>query len=805
MLSHPSNLDAGPRPIWEIGADRSSVGLTVMKLLYGVMIVASAALGFTLVIGGAYLATLGGSWMYLLLGLGFLGASFLFFQQRSFGVYLLLAMALVALVWGFWEADGNRWAMIPRIGVPVGFAAVGLILLPLVGRIRPLLASLAAVALVFVAVAASLLLVPDNTFLDEALATEIDGRTSSPVDADVLDRDWLAYGGTRGSVRFSSLNAITPENVGNLEMAWTFNTGDMPPQIEGSKYGSEITPLKVGNSVYLCTPLNIVIALDPGTGAEKWRFDPDVSRESIPYTAACRGVSYYERDVPNASTNCAARIIAPTLDGRILAVDTETGEPCSEFGTNGQVDMKIGMGEVKTGMVASTSPHTIINGVIVTNHQVKDNLDLDAPSGVIRGYSAVTGELLWAWDMNAPDRVGAPVEPDQYSRGTPNSWTISSGDPDLGLVYVPMGNSAGDYVSYDRSEAELKYATALVALDVATGKPRWSFQTVYNDVWDYDLGSQASLVDFPTGNGTVPALVLPTKQGDIYVLDRRTGTPLFDVEQRPVPQGGVEPWLRKKTQPFSSYHTLAKPQLEGRDMWGMTLIDQLYCRIKFHQAVYDGPYTPPTAEKPWIQYPGYNGGSDWGGIAIDPERGLIVANYNNMPNYNQLVSKDNDISGGGGGEMGPMEGATFGIDVNAGMRNNATQLICKEPPYGGIRGIDMLTGKTVWDRPLGTARANGPWGLPSKMPFSIGTPNNGGAVLTRSGLAFVAAATDNLIRAIDVSSGETLWQGVLPGGGQAGPMTYEHEGRQYLVISAGGHHFMRTPITDAIIAYALPN
>lgn len=811
------------RPVWEIGDGKNSIGAVIMSLLYGLMIILSAVVGSILIIGGGYLATLGGSWVYLLFGLGFLAVSISFYKQRSVGVILLLVIALASLIWGFLEADGNRFAMIPRVGIPFGFAAVGLILWPLLKDISGKVTALGATVLVVVAAACTMIL-PDNTMEDESLIAEVDARTSSPVVADILDRDWIAYGGTRGSVRYSSLNAITPGNVKDLEIAWTFNTGDMPDDPSKSKYGSEVTPIKVGNSVYLCTPLNIIISLDPATGEEKWRYDPKVSPKSIPYTAACRGVSYYKKsEAPgpdgmgadfledealatpiDMSTDCAARIIGPTLDGRIIAVDAETGKLCSGFGTNGQIDMKTGMGEVDDGMVASSSPHTIINGVIVTNHQVKDNLDLDAPSGVIRGYSAETGALLWAWDMNARDTRSAPGDTGEYSRGTPNSWTISSGDPELGLVYVPMGNSAGDYVSYDRSDEELKYATSLVALDVRTGEPRWHFQTVKNDVWDYDLGSQASVVDFPAASGTVPALILPSKQGDMYVLDRRTGKSLFEVENRDVPQGGVEPWLRTKTQPFSSYHTLAKGELKPRDMWGMTLIDQLYCRIKYHQAVYEGIYTPPTAQTPWIQYPGYNGGSDWGGIAVDPKRGLIIANYNDMPNYNQLISKDNEISGSGGGEMGPMEGATFGINVNAGMRNSATRLLCKEPPYGGIRAIDMLTGKTVWDRPLGTARANGPWGIPSKMPFNIGTPNNGGSVLTGSGLAFIGAATDDLIRAIDVSKGETVWKSVLPGGGQAGPMTYEHDGRQYVVISAGGHHFMMTPISDTIVAYALP-
>ena len=406
-------------------------------------------------------------------------------------------------------------------------------------------------------------------------------------------------------------------------------------------------------------------------------------------------------------------------------------------------------------------------------------------------------------------------------------WTTASGDEQLGLVYLPMGNSAADYWSSNRTPEENRYATALVALDVTTGQPAWTFQTVHKDVWDYDLGSQATLIDYPTAAGVVPALILPSKQGDLYILDRRTGRALTPVEERRVPQGGVEPRARTATQPFSLFHTLARRELTERDMWGMSPIDQMICRIGFRQAAYDGMYTPPTSDRRWIQYPGYNGGSDWGGVAVDPRRGWIIANYNDMPNYNRLVPREEanekgwfprgdprlkkqtpesrgGVPEGAEGAGDPQWGVPYAIDVNAGWRMKSTGMLCKQPPYGGIRAIDIRTGRTVWDRPLGTARKNGPFGIPSMLPLDIGTPNNGGSVVTAGGLIFIAAATDDLIRAIDIETGETVWSDVLPAGGQAAPMVYEQDGRQYLVIMAGGHHFMETPAGDHVIAYALP-
>ncbi|SPL62641.1 Broad-specificity glycerol dehydrogenase, subunit SldA [Ochrobactrum soli] len=627
--------------------------------------------------------------------------------------------------------------------------------------------------------------------------------------------DWPAYGGTYSARRYSPLEQITPQNVAQLQRAWTFHTGDLPNERTKNTYGAETTPLKIGDTLYLCTPKNIMIALDARSGEERWRYDPQVSDENIPYTAACRGVTYYV--VPSAGDAvCATRIIEGTLDARLIAVDAKTGDPCQDFGEAGAVDTSVGIGSNPPGMLSITSAPTIVHGVVVVGHQVLDGQMRDAPSGVIQGYDAVTGELRWAWDMVRPDRSGLPPEGETYTRGTPNMWTTASGDEELGLVYLPLGVSAVDYWSGSRSEPEKEFATSLVALDVESGKPVWHFQTVHNDVWDYDLGSQATLIDFPAGQATVPALLLPSKRGDIFVLDRRTGRPLTGVEERPVPQGGVEPEQRTATQPFSLYHTLQKPDLTETDMWGMSPIDQMICRIQFRTANYQGIFTPPTTA-PWVEYSGYNGGSDWGGIAVDPRRGVIVANYNDMPNHNRLVPREEADRlgwaprdqargeiGGAEGAGDPQAGAPYAINVNAGWRLPFTGLLCKQPPYGGIRAIDIATGETLWDKPLGQARTNGPFGIPSMLPVTIGTPNNGGAVVTASGLIFIAAATDNLIRAIDIATGKVLWTDVLPAGGQATPMTYEIDGRQYLVIMAGGHHFMETPVGDALVSYALP-
>ena len=631
--------------------------------------------------------------------------------------------------------------------------------------------------------------------------------------------DWPAYGGTHHALRYSPLTQITKDNVGQLEQIWQFRTGDLPEDEEA--FGNQNTPVKVGDRLYLCSAMNKITALDAATGTEFWTFDPETPTDAIGYNASCRGLVYFEDPTAEQTEICATRVVNLTHDARMIALDTETGQLCPDFGNGGIVNLMEGIGDSAPGFYAPTSPPTLVRDVLVVGSQVSDGQTREAPSGVIRGYDAVTGELEWAWDMGRPGETGLPPEGEVYTPGTPNMWTIASGDSDLGLVYLPMGNSAVDYWGGDRSEEENTYSTAIVALDVETGEVAWHYQTVHYDVWDYDLGGQGTLVDFPTSEGPVPAIVMPSKQAQFYILNRETGEPLVNIEERPAPRGGVEPERLSPTQPYvTDFPNLLKPTITEADMWGATPLDQLWCRIKFRQASYEGVYTPPTVDRPWIQFPGYNGGVDWGGVAIDPENGIMISNYNNMPNYNQLVPReevealgilpitdpDHDPGAGSGshGSINPQAETPYGIRVNAGWRVPFTGLLCSQPPYGGIAAIDLNTREVLWDRPFGTARKNGPFGIPSMLPLEIGTPNNGGGVITASGLFFIGAATDDLFRAIDVETGERLWEFALPAGGQATPMTYEAGGRQIVVINAGGHDFMETAIGDYFIAFALP-
>ncbi|MDG6093545.1 pyrroloquinoline quinone-dependent dehydrogenase [Acetobacter sp. AN02] len=632
--------------------------------------------------------------------------------------------------------------------------------------------------------------------------------------------DWPVYGHDTQATRYSPLNQITPENVSQLKRAFVYHTGSKPGPGQINKWAAETTPIKVGDGLYMCSALNDIMKLDPATGKEIWRHNSGVKYDSIPYTAACKGVTYYTASTVPEGQPCHNRIVVGTLDMRLIEVDAADGKLCEGFGTHGQVNLMKGMGSSVPGFVAMTVPPPIVNGAVVVSHEVLDGQRRWAPSGVIRGYDAETGRFLWAWDVNRPDDHGEPAEGDHYSRGTPNSWAALTGDNELGLVYVPTGNSAADYYSSMRSPEENKISSSVVAIDVKTGSPRWVFQTVHKDVWDYDIGSQATLFEFPGKDGPIPALFMPTKRGQTFVLDRRTGKPILPVEERPAPQESDVPGeVRSPTQPWSvGMPRLGVADLKETDMWGMSPIDQLYCRVKFRRAHYDGEFTPPRIGQPTIEFPGYNGGSDWGSVAYDPQTGILVANWNVTPMYDQLVTrKKADQIGlmpidsphftpaaGGAEGNGAQADTPYGITV-APFWNQYTGMMCNKPPYGYITAIDMHTQKVIWQHPLGSARANGPWGFPTHLPLTIGTPNNGGSTITAGGLIFLGATTDNLIHAFDLKSGKELWNDVLPGGGQANTMTYEYKGKQYVAIMAGGHHFMMTPVSDELVVYALPD
>ncbi|NUU64840.1 membrane-bound PQQ-dependent dehydrogenase, glucose/quinate/shikimate family [Enterobacteriaceae bacterium BIT-l23] len=788
------------------------------------------AFGLYMLIGGGWLIALGGNWYYSIAGVLSIGAGVQLFRGKSSAILWFGVLLVVSLIWTIIESGTWYWRWVPRFALMLVFAIIFSFFLPRLsstfagGRAK----CISGVLIVLFFVAAGLAFAPHHvteaTQLPAVSEHDFSADTSDGPDGMTPSSDWYSYGGSQATQRYSSAQQISPENVSKLKVAWQVHAGDLPTS---SRWGTENTPIKIGDFLYICTASNNIVALDPSTGKEKWRFDSQADKDAIPYTPACRTLAYFDDSKEGGSAHsspallCQRRVIMGTLDDRVIEVDADTGKRCTGFGNNGEVSILENMGETYKGYVAITSGPVIVRDTIVVGHQVVDGQRTFGPPGVVKAFDVRTGKLKWAWDAAAPYDPAPRFGDDAYKRGSPNVWTTFTGDDKLGLVYLPVANASGDYWSSSRTKEELEFSPSITALDIETGMPRWKFRTAYHDVWDYDAAASPTLVDYPGKDGKkIPALIVPTKNAEIYVLNRETGKPLFDVEERPAPQGGVEPEARAKVQPHSTFNSLRKPDLTPESTWGLTPLDQLYCRIQYHQANYDGAYTPPTSDKPIIDYPGYNGGVDWGGVAVDPQRGILVVNYNDMPNYTHLIPRETanklgwramdsisaskDTLGHAEGASDPQEGVPYAVDVNAGWQMKFTGMLCKEPPYGWIRAVDLNTGHTLWDRPLGTARKNGPFGLPTGLPINIGTPNNGGSVVTRSGLIFIAAATDDLIRAIDIRTGKTLWSAPLPAGGQANPAIYRHNGKEYLIIEATGHHFMRTAKGDYVTAYALP-
>lgn len=780
---------------------------------------------------GAWLFYLGGTAYYLVAGVGLLACGILIFRGSRIGPWLYFLILVATLVWSMMESGFDGWALIPRLVAP---SVLGLwIWSPWVAgalfRTSGYPAGMARASnLVFCMVVLIFVFTSGYWITDARTAVFAEPTQREDVRASdtygVAAASWQFYGRTPAGDRYSPLDKITTENVRNLKKVWSFSTGDLPRPGENSKgheFSFEATPIKVGDNLYFCTPHREVVALDAASGQLKWRYDPAGDMSHNVYQA-CRGVSYYDASAegaPAPSQTCRARIVSTASDlPRLFELDAETGKPCEGFGDHGMVDLREHMGPVPPGFHFISSPPLVLNGKIVLGGWVYDNQSVGEPSGVIRAFDANTGALAWSWDMGKTP-ANKKLDPDEiYTRGTPNGWGVYTADPKLNLVFVPLGNATPDYFGGERRPFDDTYSSSLVALDLSTGQERWHFQTVHHDLWDFDLPSGPSLVDLPGDNGsTIPALVQTSKQGQLFVLDRRDGHPIANVEEKPVPMGDISGERYSPTQPFSiGMPQMLAPKLQETDMWGATPIDQLLCRIAFHRMRDDGLFTPP-GEKATIGWPAFDGTSDWYGATIDPERKLLYLNTTFMPFQLQMLPYKAGLDEGlfkpwGGWtepypqpefQNNPEHGTPFSIVVKPWL--NVLGLPCVRPPWGQMQAIDLLTKKIVWQRPIGTTRDMGPAGL--RMPFGLPTGifSMGGSIATRSGVVFIGATTDQYIRALDGRTGSTLWEYHLNAGGNATPLTYlGKDGRQYVVIAAGGHGGIQSRNGDQVVAFALP-
>jgi len=594
--------------------------------------------------------------------------------------------------------------------------------------------------------------------------------------------------------------------VAGLELAWQFRTGDVRGQPgDPVETTFEVAPLKIGRRLFLCTPHQSVIALDAASGRQLWRYTAMERTGLALQHLTCRGLSYQPPRQAGAAGPCSAKLFMPTADGRLLALDPDSGALCPAFGKRGQVDLWAGMPNVLPGAYYATSPPVVTSKYVIVGGTVLDNVSTHEQSGVIRAYDVDSGALAWNWDAARPDAT-APIAPGQtYTPNSPNSWSVASVDEALNLVYLPMGNQPPDQWGGRRSPEVERHSSSVVALDLDSGKLRWVFQTVHHDLWDYDVPSQPSLVDLVRNGATVPALVQATKQGELFVLDRRTGRPLLPVRERAAPQGAAAGDSTAPTQPVSAL-SFDPPPLQGKHMWGGTPFDQLYCRIALQRLRYEGRYTPPS-EQGSLVYPGNFGVFNWGGIAVDPARQMAFATPVYLAFTSRLIPRGNDTAllvQGGAPPHGMLPklnenlGAPFAVKLEP--FTSPLGIPCQQPPWGYVAGVDLGTGKVVWQHRNGTVRDLAP--LP--LPFRMGVPSLGGPLLTAGGLAFLSGTMDNYLRAYDSASGKQLWQGRLPAGGQATPVSYSVDGRQYVVVAAGGHGSTGTKPGDYVMAYRLP-
>ena len=773
---------------------------------------------------GVKLVTLGGSLYYVAAGIGIMITGGLLLAGRSSALGLYAAVLFASTVWSLYEIGLDWWQLVPRLSL---WFVLGLLLWlpwfrrPLVLR-EPAPKATAALGVAVVLAGAcavgSQFTNPGEIYGDLGR----DGSDMASVAPAQPDGEWQSYGRTEFGERYSSLKQITPENVGKLKEVWRIRTGDMPTAKDPVELTNQNTPLKVNGMLYACTAHGRVLALDPDTGKEIWRFDPEIKGPNDNdfrgwAHMTCRGVSYYDEanftqpgaiSTPVAlstsgqavATNCPRRLYLPTADARLIALNANTGKVCVDFGKKGIVDLHANIGSFTPGGYYSTSPAAITRNLVIIGGHVTDNESTDEPSGVIRAYDVHDGHLVWNWDAGNPEETAPIAEGKTYTRNSPNMWSLASLDEKLGLIYLPLGNQMPDQWGGSRTPESEKFSAGTVALDIDTGKLRWNYQFTHHDLWDMDVPSQPTLVDIKTAQGVKMALVQPTKQGSLYVLDRLTGKPIVPIREVDAPTGAVEGDHSSPTQARSDLNLLP-PELNEKAMWGVTPFDQLLCRIQFKSLRYEGQYTPPSVQGSLI-YPGNVGVFNWGAVSVDPVRQMLFTSPNYLAFVSQLVprakveagsKRESETSG-----VQPNTGAPYAVIMHPLM--SPLGVPCQAPAWGYVAGVDLTTAKVVWKHKNGTSRDSSP--IPLGLP--LGVPSMGGSMVTAGGVGFLSGTLDQYIRAYDVKNGKELWSSRLPAGGQSTPMTYTgKDGQQYVLSVVGGHGSLGTKLGDYIIAYKL--
>ncbi len=775
-----------------------------------------AILAIALLYMGGKLLMLGGSAFYALMAVGLLITAILLFRNQRSALALYAVLMWITLAWIIWEVGFDKWQWIPRgdlFGVIGLWLAMPWVVKPLYRGERRFHSFLGGTVIIMIVVVIGLCFydpVPQQGTISNARTQNSEQGAAN---------DWTAYGGSSDGLRFSALNQISKENVKNLEVAWTYHTGDLRQDADATEYTFEATPLKANGMLYFCTPHNEVHALDPETGAVKWKFTPNKDRSYLQQHQTCRGVSYYE-ETPVAAQDSAAtpaicrkRIFNATTDAQLIALDADTGKPCADFGQNGVVDLHANMGEVRPHALMQTAAPLVAGKLVIVGGSVMDNgFNSGNPSGVIRAYDVQSGRLVWNFDPANPENTAPIAAGQNYPQDTPVAWGTLSADLKNGVVYVPFGNASPDEVGIERdpnSNTE-KFRDALVALDLQTGAFKWRYQSSNHDLWDRDNPSQPSLVDIDYQGQKQPVVILPTKTGNLFVLNRLTGQPVYPVNQVKVStEGGVAGEKFAATQPVSSLNFIPQPLTE-KSMWGITPFDQMSCRMDFRSLRYDGnPWTPAT-EGGSLIFPGNIGVFNWGSVAVDPQRQILIAapvrlayKYNLIKRSEQTATERLFTKDGT-----PYWNENFHGDYAIHIQQLASGLgiPCVAPPWGRMVGVDLKTGKTEWLRRVGVTKNLKTSFLPGRFPigFPMGMVAHGGPLLTAGDLVFHGATADNFFRAYDSTTGELLWQTELSAGAQATPSTFMgKDGKQYVVIAAGGHGSLGTQAGDSVVAFRL--
>ncbi|WP_226554484.1 membrane-bound PQQ-dependent dehydrogenase, glucose/quinate/shikimate family [Celeribacter naphthalenivorans] len=778
-----------------------------------------ALVGLGLAGGGVMLITRGGSWYYLLMGLALVASGVQIMRGSPSGTFIYVIAFALTVIWAFWEAGLDFWPLHARIFTFLIIFMLMMALHPLTlkraGRAPmtgPFL-GIAAVSLVVVLGMVWGMFQPHGQHNFEIASGETPVAEGAPT-------DWSSYGSTPDATRFAALDQITPDNVDELEIAWTFRTGDIPDSPNGGGSEDQGTPLQVGEDLYFCSPNNIVISVNATTGEENWRHDfPTDTRTWV----RCRGLAYLDTSIPLEQPTvegatpvtpfnlpegaaCERRIYMNTIDAVLVALDAETGALCETFGDAGMIDLKQGLGDAQAPLYSLTSPPLLAGSTIVVGGRVADNVALDMPGGVMRGFDAITGEMKWAFDPGNPEDRNAPADGSAYTRSTPNVWAPMTYDAASNTVFMPVGNAAIDLWGVERTPEDEKYGASILALDATTGDEKWVYQTVHHDLWDFDVPMQPTLIDF---KGT-PALIFGTKAGQIFVLDRATGQPLTEVEEIDVKPATIPGEKYALKQPLSvGMPQIGAPHLTEKDMWGATPFDQLMCRVIFKGYRYEGLYTAPDTDYS-LSFPGSLGGMNWGGLSYDPTANTIFINDMRLGLWVHMMEQDPDAAASNGSEavntvMGgvPLKGTPYSVNKNRFL--SPLGIPCQEPPFGTLTAVNLDTQSVAWEAPLGTVQDTVLFGMKMRLPMPVGMPTIGGSLSTQGGLVFFAATQDYWLRAFDSATGKEVWKVRLPVGSQGTPISYvsQEDGRQYIVISAGGAR--QSPDRgDYLIAYALP-